>query len=52
MADDRTEIQDLAPTHPEKIGELAALWRDWADRCGVWDWDELQRHRRKKAKAK
>jgi arylsulfatase len=49
---DRTEMHDLAPTHPEKAAELAALWSAWAERCGVWEWDELQEHRRKQRKAK
>jgi len=32
---DRTELDDLAASHPELVGELAAAWQAWADRCGV-----------------
>jgi len=45
LADDRTETVDLANRHPEKTAELAALWRAWAERCGVVEWSDLQRKR-------
>jgi arylsulfatase A-like enzyme len=47
---DRGETRDLAAEHPEKTAELAALWRAWAERCGVWEWDDLQRHRQARNK--
>lgn len=47
LARDRTETENLADKHPEKVQQLAALWNDWAKRCGVMDWDELQQRRRK-----
>ena len=50
LAEDRTETWNVAETHAEKTRELATLWRAWADRCGVWEWDALQEHRRKRAK--
>jgi len=49
---DRTETRDIAAQHPEKIRELADLWQAWAARCGVWDWDDLQQHRRDRTKTK
>ncbi len=52
LAEDRTELRDTAKAHPEKTSELAGLWRNWADRCGVWEWDDLQDHRRKRAESK
>jgi arylsulfatase len=49
---DRAELRNLAAQHPEKARELAGVWREWAERCGVWEWDELQKHRQARAKAK
>jgi arylsulfatase A-like enzyme len=49
---DRAESRNLAAQNPEKTRELAALWQEWAARCGVWEWDELQKHRQSRAKKK
>ncbi len=49
---DRAEMHDLAARHPEKARELTALWQAWAARCGVWEWDDLQKHRQSRAKGK
>ena len=46
LKNDRTETRDLATEHAEKARDLAALWQVWAGRCGVWEWDDLQQHRR------
>jgi arylsulfatase len=35
---DRTELSDLAGTHPEKVEELKKLYRAWANRCNVRRW--------------
>jgi len=35
---DRTEMHDLAAKHPEKVQELEALYKSWAQRCGVQPW--------------
>jgi arylsulfatase len=35
---DRTEMHDLSAEHPEKVRELKALYKAWADRCGVRPW--------------
>ena len=49
---DRAEMHDLAARHPQKARELAALWHAWAERCGVWEWDDLQRHRQSRRNRK
>lgn len=38
---DRTEVNDLAAAHPERVTALAQSWQDWADRCGVLPREEL-----------
>ena len=38
MEADRTELHDLASTHPEKVNELKSLYEAWAKRCGVRPW--------------
>ena len=35
MARDRTELNDLAAQHPERVQEMARQYDDWARRCGV-----------------
>jgi arylsulfatase A-like enzyme len=35
LAADRTEMNDLAAKHPEKVKELAAQWEEWAKRAQV-----------------
>jgi len=45
---DRTELNDLSATFPEKTNELKALYRDWARRCSVMPWSQLQKHRRQR----
>ncbi len=52
LSRDRTELRDVAADQPAKTRELAALWQNWAGRCGVWEWDDLQKHRRGRAKQK
>ncbi len=46
IATDRTEMNDLATKHPQKLEELVGLYRDWADRCLIYPWDKLQERRR------
>jgi len=38
---DRTEQNNLAGTHPEKVKELTDLYDAWAKRCNVVPFDEL-----------
>tara|TARA_R110002096_G_scaffold61218_5_gene152181 strand:- start:1110 stop:2663 length:1554 start_codon:yes stop_codon:yes gene_type:complete len=35
---DRTELNDLAKTHPERVDEMTATWEAWAGRVGVQPW--------------
>jgi arylsulfatase A-like enzyme len=32
---DRTELNDLAAAHPERVRDMAAQYEAWAERCGV-----------------
>lgn len=48
---DRSEVHDLAEQHPALVEELATLWKDWADRIHVMEWNELK-ERRKSRQAK
>ncbi len=38
MAADRSEMQNLAAQHPERVQELTAQWNAWAQRTGVLPW--------------
>lgn len=49
---DRVEGRNLAAQNPEQTRELAARWQEWAARCGVWETDDLQKHRQARAKGK
>jgi len=35
---DRTELNNLASKHKEKVNELKQMWQDWAKRCRVMPW--------------
>jgi arylsulfatase len=35
MEIDRTEMNDLAARHPERVTEMTAQYQQWASRCGV-----------------
>ena len=35
---DRTEMNNLAETNPDKVAELAALYDEWAKHAGVVEW--------------
>ncbi|MHC2068266.1 arylsulfatase [Bremerella sp. T1] len=48
LKEDRTETTNLNQVDPDKTQELANAWQAWSERCGVWDWKELQQQRRKK----
>ena len=52
LLEDRAEQQNVAEKHQEKAEKLVAQWRGWAERCGVWEWKDLQEHRRKHSKGK
>ncbi len=38
IAEDRSETNNLAAEHPQRVAELAKLWDAWAERCGVLPW--------------
>lgn len=40
MSQDRSELNNLADSHPQKVTELAAKWESWANRAHVkpWPW--------------
>ena len=41
MSRDRTELRDLANRERTRTRELARLYDEWAERCGVLPWDEV-----------
>lgn len=41
LKNDRIESNDLAQEHPERVRELAAEWKAWADGNMVVDWEEF-----------
>jgi len=41
MVADRTETRDLAAEQPDIVRELAGLYAQWAERCGVQPWEDL-----------
>jgi len=44
---DRTELNNLATQHPDKVKELSSLYEDWAKKCGALTPDEYKKGRRK-----
>lgn len=46
MQADRTELHDLTTEQPERAGEMAAAYDDWAARCGVLPWEQIRPQRR------
>lgn len=38
MSDDRTELNDLAASEPERVAEMEAEYNAWAERAGVLPW--------------
>jgi arylsulfatase A-like enzyme len=38
MEADRTELTNVADKHPQKVGQLKALYESWAARCDVQSW--------------
>ena len=45
---ERTEINNIADKHSQKVKELDGLYQDWANRCFIYPWDKLQEHRRQR----
>jgi arylsulfatase A-like enzyme len=42
MEADRTETNDVAARHPDRVREMAALYEKWAARCGVEPWEKVR----------
>lgn len=40
---DRTEQHDLAGQDPQRVAAMAQAWEQWATRCQVLDWEQVQR---------
>ncbi len=47
MEADRSELNDLARTHPDRVERLAAAYDTWAQRCGVVPFHELSPKKKK-----
>lgn len=43
MANDRAEVQNLAPDKPGVVDDLSRRWAGWKQRVGVLDWDGDQK---------
>jgi len=43
LAADRTEMNNLAKSQPEKVQQLTGLWNDWAARNNVLPWEEVNK---------
>lgn len=41
MENDRTELNDLAGSHPDIVKEMSERWQRWADRSLVEDWRQI-----------
>ncbi len=42
LEEDRTELNNLAQMHPDKVKELIDLYDQWARKCHVLPWDKLK----------
>jgi len=54
---DRTEMNNLAGKYPDRVKDMAAMYEQWADRCGVVPWKKIteinkQRKMQKKKQGK
>ena len=43
MVEDRTELNDLAEKNKPQVEKMEVMYDKWAEHCGVWKWEELQR---------
>lgn len=49
---DRTELNDLSASEPERLKQMSRSYDDWAERCGVQPWPIHQRHMRTRMKGR
>ena len=43
LAQDRTELSDVAAQHPDRVGDMLAQYEAWAQRCGVIPRERIDR---------
>jgi arylsulfatase len=43
LSTDRTELHNLAHTHPKQLNKMVNIYNNWANRVGVVDWEEINR---------
>jgi arylsulfatase A-like enzyme len=48
MGEDRTELNDLAEKNLPQVARMAAVYDEWARRCGVLPWEETVARMRRK----
>jgi len=44
---DRSEMNDLAEKHPERVEQMADLWQKWAERANVLPWPGTKKPKKK-----
>jgi len=49
---DRTELNDLSASEPERLKRMSRNYDNWAERCGVQPWPIRQRHMRTRMKGR
>ena len=49
---DRTELNDLSASEPERLKHMSRDYDNWAERCGVQPWPIHQRHMRTRMKGR
>jgi arylsulfatase A-like enzyme len=47
MERDRTELCDISGERPDIVRELSELYMQWAERCSVTPWEDIQKLRKK-----
>jgi arylsulfatase A-like enzyme len=45
LAEDRTELNDLAASEPLRVLRMAAQWHQWADAVGVIPWKDIKKNK-------
>ncbi|MBK5291519.1 MAG: arylsulfatase [Acidobacteriia bacterium] len=46
LKSDRTELSNLASKNPDRVARMKKMYEAWAARCGVVEWNDLQRARK------
>lgn len=45
LAEDRTELNDLAAREPQRVQRMTAQWQQWADEAGVIPWEKIKKNK-------